>query len=435
MSSRIRGINRLGLIAVAAGLLIVATALSSLAAPKVFTWTVSGGPFAAGSTGNVTVTVTNNTPSATINSFSVLVPNGLTVQAPASPASVGASCNSNPPPCLVPPPASSGGSTNPNASATVTVSGQTIKVQFLDPVKNGQKAVLRIAVTAKSDVACGGTSVSWPGGLPGSVPPPSVVAWTGSNLSGSNFDPGTSSGTTSVTKTCSLSFDPGPTDGVAGQALDPVTVKTSDSGTTSVTLTLNQVSGTGTLSGTTTGSTAGGSVTFSDLVVSAPGRYTLTATDGTTYSSATSGEFKVFANSFGDGNCTASFPASDSTGGTGVDITAGDGTTCGTVPYTITASAGNVDFEKDASSTDQFAVTIAWGQPVPSGDPQSANTSITVNGTTYTHEQIPACPDGGAGYPAATATPPWCISSYNWDGTTLTQTFHGTGDPSFTRTK
>jgi hypothetical protein len=369
MASRMARINRVWMAGLAIVALVVVTAVAGIAAPnKTFTWSVAGGgtaatAFTAGSTGNiVNVTVRNTTASATINSFTVTVPGALTVEPPATPATLGASCATNAPPCLVPPPTSSGGSTNANASATVTVTGQRIDVQFLDPIKNNQVAVLRIKVTAPAatGLSCGDNSITWPSS--------SVVAWTGSNLSGSNFVT-TSTATTHVSKTCTLSFTGGIADGLTNTnltngavATDPVKVTLSQA-VAGVTVTITKVSGPGSLTGTTSdGTDANGVAEFSDLQLSAAGDYTLKAA-ATGYGEATT-TVKIFETEV----CGGDSYSETGTSGSSITITANEGNPCFAVNVTFQQTNGQQEWTltKSGDPHVEGTLTADWKIADPS---------------------------------------------------------------------
>ena len=101
-----------------------------------------------------------------------------------------------------------------------------------------------------------------------------------------------------------LAFIQNPSDAAAGDTIQPpVTVAVEDSSgniqtaaTDPITVSLASTStGTGTLAGTTTEAAVGGTATFSNLSINTGGNYTLTATDATAASAATSSSFDITA--------------------------------------------------------------------------------------------------------------------------------------------
>ena len=248
--------------------LIAATAVAGLATgTKTFKFTVSPTSVGAGTTQTFQVRVTNTTPgNSNIDSFSVSVPSQFAVTG-----------------------ATLGTSSNANASASVSPSGQTVNVQFLDPVKSNQYATVNITTSVTSTgLSCGSSNSSNPW---------SVTPWTGSNLSGTTFAD-TSSGTdlashtTSISDKC-LSFTVQPSNGVVNTAISPAVQVTLSDGASGVTVAMSKASGPGTLSGTLTATTNGSGVaSFSNLKLDAAGTYTLSAS-ATGYATATSNSFVI----------------------------------------------------------------------------------------------------------------------------------------------
>jgi len=400
---------------VAVTVLIGALAIPSQAADKVFSYTViQPSPLLAGSTNQTLgVRVTNNTPSATINSFSVTVPTAFTVTGLPT---QGGSTNSS----TVP----------PNQSAVYGWNGQTVTVQFLDPIKQNKYFTLNIPVTVtSSNLNCGSNQVTWTN--------TAVTAYAGSNLSGNTFRT-TSTPTTTITKTCSLSFTVQPSDVGKNTAISPAVEVTLSEAVSGVTVTMSKATGLGTLSGTLTATTNGSGVaSFSDLKLDTKGSYTLQAA-ASGYGTATSSSFTVY-------DSTLTCGAAQTNEETTVTITK-EGTTECSYPVTIQDDRVDIGKPNTGLDTDHFTVVVTWGLPADDY-PSFGATTFSVNGVDFNNMHSCDVSGGEYQFPDASDTPPACVGATSTaahhfsnplpdgtDGVQVTETFLLAGDATLCRT-
>ena len=304
---------------VAATLLIAIGAVPSSGATKQFTLEVTPSSAVAGSSTDFTLKITNTTPgNSTINSLSVNVPFPLTPGCP-PPSPPGL------PGCthLLPQPQSS----NPNATATLSVVGSQVRVQNIDSLKANQ--FVRLMVTATPAALPGGTcsgSAAW-----------SANAYAGNSLNGDQF---TNQGsiaqrTTNLLGCLTLQFVTAPTDGaintdmhvqveaVAGGSVVPAFTGP---------ITIEKVSGPGTLSNNGPVNAVAGVADFPNLQGNTVGDYVVRATSpGVTNS--LNAPFTLFATTIVCGQTVSA-----SGGGTDVNVTLVNNVGCVPKNATITAT-------------------------------------------------------------------------------------------------
>lgn len=152
-------------IGVGATLLAALTAgpLSAASSNKTFTAAVNPSTMSYSSTGTAqssfTITYTNTTPSASINSVTLTAPTGWTIDSPATGVTV-----------------TEGGGSAGNYN--VSIANQTITVTNLSPVGYLGTVSVTFLATANwsSTLTCSTNSATW-----------TITAWTGSNLGGNQF--------------------------------------------------------------------------------------------------------------------------------------------------------------------------------------------------------------------------------------------------------
>jgi hypothetical protein len=348
---------------VAATLLIAIGAVPSSGATKQFTLEVTPSSAVAGTSTDFTVKITNTTPgNSTINSFSVNVPFLLTPGCPGSPP--------GPPGCprVLPQPES----TNPNSATTISVSSSQVRVQNIDPLKTNQFIRLRITATPAALPTCSNGSADWSGN-----------AYAGNSLNGDQFTnqvaPGDTRRTTTLLACVALRFVTGfaPTDGTINTDMHvQVEAVAGGSRVTAFTgpVTIEKLSGPGTLSGNGPVNAVDGVANFPNFRGDTVGDYVVRAISPGVANSSNA-PFTLFATTI---DCGETVSASGA--GTDVDVTLVANAGCVSKNATVTATTSNdPDFQHLiqilASGTGgqvTFVVDTTWapeeilpGEPIP----------------------------------------------------------------------
>lgn len=338
-------------------LCMATVALSANAAPPSKKFSIDLSPaFVAPGSVTLNATIKNETPNgnSSINSLVLTIPAGYALS----------------------------GSPSANWDGQISVSGQSVSMSNMSPLKPLQSFVLTLPLTVQASSTC--ASSTW-----------IAQAWTGSSFSGDSFrqvfaPPDTQfpvNSTTQVASDLASAFSVEPPSSVTlGQAI-PVSVKLSACGVgvsgTLVTLSVPGCTG-ACLTGTTSGTTDANGVASFSLAVNTLGTYHVVAT-AANFPQATSDPFTVydgvldcgqdFAGSFANPANVAPDQPGYSAGSRGNYNK--DGSTCVLVPYTFTNNILTAPFDQVHLSWDTtlqpnaaFIYTLNWRlRPVEATSP------------------------------------------------------------------
>jgi hypothetical protein len=327
---------------VAALLLIAVVAVPSFGATKQFTFQVTPASAVGGGTTDFEVKVTNTTPgNSTINSFKVDVPFPVTGT-----------------PEILPPPDSS----HLNPAPTISVDGNQVRVQNIDSLRRNQFLTLKISATpaAVPVETCSYTSDPWV-----------VTAYAGNSLNGDTFTAQNAPPTTEVLGCITLQFVAGfePADGTVATG-QTVKVEAVANGVTETSftgdVTIEKVSGPGSLSGNGPVAAVAGVATFSNFQGDTAGDYVVKATSPGVADSPPTESFTLFASELDCENLSDEFPME---GGGTTTIGYLDPADCTTpIPFTFSYDPATNTFTIEKEElTFGLEVTVVWPPEVVPG--------------------------------------------------------------------